>query len=305
MRDFGKIFVLALIFGALGAADSAYGRLNVVASTPNYGAIAEAVGGERVQVRTLARGGEDPHFVTPRPSFIPILNRADVLIESGAELEIGWLPPLVQSARNHKIISGADGHIELARSIDLLDVPTGRVDRRSGDIHLAGNPHFLLDPLNGGIAAEAIVETFVKLDPEGEEIYRENLRSFLATLEEKMQGWKEALADYDGTEIVTYHKNFNYFARRFGIEIVGEVEPLAGVEPSPRHIASLISRMRSREVPMLWIESHRPRRTPVRVADQTGAVLVTLPEQVGGVKEADDYFALIDFIVTQIVEAGS
>src|SRR5690625_2127023 len=305
MRDFGKIFVLALIFGALGAADSAYGRLNVVASTPNYGAIAEAVGGERVQVRTLARGGEDPHFVTPRPSFIPILNRADVLIESGAELEIGWLPPLVQSARNHKIISGADGHIELARSIDLLDVPTGLVDRRSGDIHLAGNPHFLLDPLYGGIAAEAIVETFVKLDPEGEEIYRENLRNFLATLEEKMQGWKEALADYDGTEIVTYHKNFNYFARGVGFEIVGEVEPLAGVEPSPRHIASLISRMRSREVPMRWIQSHRPRRTPARVADQTGAVLVTLPEQIGGVKEADDYFALIDFIVTQIVEAGS
>jgi zinc/manganese transport system substrate-binding protein len=297
-----SIHLLFLVLAILAAPAVGHANLNVVAATPDLGSIAEAVGGERVKVTSLARGTEDPHFVAPRPSFIPILNRADVLIEGGAELEVGWLPPLVQTARNRAIFPGARGHIAVARYIELQDVPTGPIDRSMGDVHGGGNPHFMLDPENGRIAARVIAERFAHLDPEGAEVYQRNLERFSDRLDLHLKQWQEKLAPFEGTKVVSYHKNYNYLARRFGFIIFAEIEPLPGIEPTPRHLAGLISSMRNADVSMIWMEPFRPRRTPARVAEQTGATLVFLPELVGAVEGTEDYIALIDYNVTQILK---
>src|SRR5438445_3434435 len=162
---------------ALGAA-TAQAKLNVVATIPDFGAIAQEIGGDKIKVTSIARGTEDAHFVDARPSFIRVLNQADVLIEGGAELEIGWLPPLVNGARNAKILSDAPGHVILSRGIRLLEVPTGSVDRSMGDVHPLGNPHFTLDPANGKIIANSIADTLVKVDPANANYYRANRDAF-------------------------------------------------------------------------------------------------------------------------------
>lgn len=280
-------------------------KLNVVAATPDLGSIAEAVGGDRVKVTNLARGTEDPHFVAPRPSFISILNRADVLIEGGAELEAGWLPPLVKSARNRNILPGTPGHIVVARYIDMLDVPRGPVDRSMGDVHGGGNPHFMLDPVNGQVAARVIAERLAQLDPEGTDVYEKNREAFTDEIDERLKQWREKLAPFKNTKVVTYHKNYDYLARRFGFDVFAAIEPLPGIEPSPRHISGLIASMRDADVKMMWMEPFRPRRTPARVAEQTGARIVFLPELVGAVKGTEDYIALIDYNIGQIEQALS
>lgn len=303
VRGFFSIPSILAAALAIALASSASAEVKVVTSTTELGSIAEAIGGDRVTVTSLARGTEDPHFVTPRPSFIPILNRADMLIVGGAELEDGWLPPLVRTARNRDILPGRRGHLAMANQVELIDVPTGPVDRSRGDVHASGNPHFMLDPRNGQQAGRAIAERLSELDPGGAEVYAGNLERFHREIDRRLEEWQELLAPHKGTRVVVYHKNYDYFARRFGFEIFAEIEPLAGIEPSPRHIASLITRMREAEIEMIWMEPFRPRRTPARVASQTGARLVLLPELVGAVEGTDNYIALIDYNVRRIVEA--
>src|SRR5229473_8537801 len=204
-----KAHFLALTVALLAGAAEA--KLNVVATVPDFGAIAEEVGGDRVKVTSIAKGTEDPHFVDAKPSFIRVLNQADVLIEGGAELEIGWLPPLVNGARNGKILSDAPGHVILSRFIRLLEVPTGPVDRSMGDVHPLGNPHYWFDPGNGKIIAGALAETFSRLDPASAAYFQANLRKFNQRLDKKIAEWIKLLAPYRGTKVATYHKSFDYF----------------------------------------------------------------------------------------------
>lgn len=288
--------LLALCWSPLAAA------LQIVATTPDLGSIAEEIGGDRVSVISLARGAEDTHFVDARPSYIRHLNRADVLIEGGAELEAGWLPSLLQNARNRPILPGNEGHIDASRGIRMLNVPEGPVDRRMGDVHISGNPHYLLDPRNGILVAESVAERLAALDPENEEVYSANLERFRERIEEKLDEWTAALEAYRGTQVVTYHPTFDYLAERFGFEVVDTVEPLPGIEPSPRHIRELVSRMEDREIAMIWKETFRPRRTAQRVADQSNVPLLVLPDKPGAVEGTDDYPAVFDVIVTRIVE---
>jgi zinc/manganese transport system substrate-binding protein len=303
MSSFSKPFFLFAILCTSWVPVTSWARLNVVATTPDLGAIAEAVGGPRVTVTSLARGTEDPHFVSPRPSFIRILNQADVLIEGGADLEVGWLPPLIQNARNRNILPGRRGHIVASRGLRMLGVPTGPIDRSMGDVHSGGNPHFLLDPVNGQIVARTIAERFRILDPEGAEVYERNLEKFVREVDERLEKWMEALAPFQGMKVVTYHKNYDYFARRFGFEVFDSIEPLPGIEPPPRHIAALVVAMRENDIRMVWMEPFRPRRTPARVAEATGASLVLLPELVGGLEGIDTYIGLIDHNVSEVVRA--
>jgi zinc/manganese transport system substrate-binding protein len=291
----------ALIGGLILTPSSALAQLKVVTATPDLGSIAEMIGGDRVTVTSLARGTEDAHFVPARPSFIPILNGADLLIDGGADLEAAWLPPLVNIARNREILPGRRGHLAMARHIDLMDVATGPVDRSQGDVHAAGNPHFMLDPENGRIAARMMAERFSELDPEHATHFAENLARFSSRLDEGMQTWTRQLAPFEGARVVAYHKNYDYLARRFGFRIVGEIEPLPGIEPSPRQITRLISSMKDQDISMIWMEPFRPRRTPERIAEEAGVRLVLLPEQVGAVEGTEDYIALIDYNVRQIV----
>ncbi len=290
-------FTVALLTGAAEA------KLNVVATVPDFGAIAEEVGGDKVKVTTIARGTEDQHFVDARPSYIRVLNQADVLIEGGAELEVGWLPPLVAGARNQRILSDAPGHVILSRGIRLLEVPTGPVDRSMGDVHPFGNPHYSLDPANGKIIAGALTETFSRLDPGSAGYFEERRKKFDERLDKKMAEWAKLLEPYRGAKVITYHKSFDYFVERFGLELAGTIEPKPGIEPSPSYINGLIPRLKAAGVKIVMIEPFRPRRTPEYVAQAIGAKLLLLPGAVGGNEKVKDYIGLFDYDVAQIAAA--
>lgn len=291
------LFAMALI------APAAQAKLNVVATLPDFGSVAQEVGGDRIKVTNLARGGEDPHFVDARPSHIVLLNKADLLIQGGAELEMGWLPPLVNNARNAKILPGAPGNLNAAVGVHLLDIPTGSVDRSQGDVHPSGNPHYMLDPLNAKIVATNIAEKLATLDPANGEFYKANARRFGERIDQKLAEWTKKLEPLRDTKVVTYHKSFDYFLERFGLVLTGTIEPKPGIEPSPTHINALIPRMKSEGVKLILVEQNRPKKTPNHVAQATGVKLVLAPQMVGGDEAASDYFGLIDHLVKLVSEA--
>ena len=296
-----KKFTLAVLLAIVTA--TAHARLNVVATLPDFGAIAEAIGGDKVKVTSIARGTEDPHFVDARPSFVRVLNQADVLIEGGAELEIGWLPPLVNGARNGKILSDAPGHVILSRGIRLLEVPTGPVDRSMGDVHPLGNPHYSLDPANGKMMANILAETFGRLDAANAAYFQGNLQRFNERLDKKIAEWTKLMEPYRGTKVVTYHKSFTYFLERFGLELAGTIEPKPGIEPSPSYLNALIPRLKAAGAKLVLIEPFRPRKTPEYVAQAVGAKLLLVPDAVNGNEKVKDYFSLFDYDVDQIAAA--
>jgi len=298
-----RISGVLLALAVFSAAPLAQAALNVVATLPDYGAIAAEIGGDKVKVTSLAKGTEDPHFVDARPSFIRVLNQADVLLEGGAEMEVGWLPSLVNNARNSRILGDSPGHVLMARGIQLLDVPAGAVDRSMGDVHPGGNPHFAHDPANGKIMAAHLAEVFSKLDPGNAATYAANLKKFNERLAGKLEEWTKSMAPFRGTKVVTYHKSYEYFAARFGLEVVGQIEPKPGIEPSPTHINALIPRMKQEGAKLVLIEPNRPRKTPDYVAQSIGAKVVIVPGMVGGNERIKDYFGLFDYDVAQIVSA--
>ena len=282
-------------------------QLKIVTTTTDLASIAEAIGGEHVEVASLARGTDDPHHIRPRPAFSRLIAEADILIEVGLELEHGWLPNLVANARNPRIQSGRAGRMDASRGIDLIGVAPGPVDHhhRHGHAHAhgAGNPHYLLDPASALIVADNLLQRLQYLDEENRESYEANREIFRAKLESKIEEWETALAPYRGTHIVTYHASYDYFARRFGFEIIDTVEPSPGIEPTPRHISRLIPQMREKNVRMIWSEPVRPTRLLARLAEETGATIVELAEFPGAVPEIDSYIDLIEHNVQRILEA--
>ena len=296
--------IICSILFALALAAPAHAKLNVVATLPDFGSVAQEVGGDRIKVTNLARGSEDPHFVDAKPSHIAVLNKADLLIYGGAELEMGWLPPLINNARNGKILPGAPGNLNAAIGVHLLDIPVGPVDRSQGDVHPGGNPHYMLDPLNAKIVATSIAEKLAMLDSANAESYRTNARRFGERIDENLTGWSKKMEPLRGTKVVTYHKSFDHFLERFGLVLTGTIEPKPGIEPSPTHINALIPRMKQEGVKLMLVEQNRPKKTPNYVAQATGAKLVRAPQMVGGDKEADNYFGLIDHLVNLMTEAA-
>jgi len=275
--------------------------LRVVATTPEYGAIAAAVGGDKATVVTLAKPTEDPHFVDAKPSHIVTLNRADVLIEGGAELEMGWLPPLLDGARNAKLAAGTPAHIRASEGVQLLDVPAV-LDRAQGDIHAAGNPHFMMDPHSARVVAQHVADAFCGLDAPSCSVYKSNLAGFLAKLDAKTAEWVAALAPFKGTPIVTYHPTWKYFAQRFGLVSDLYLEPKPGIPPSPPHLAEVMRKMNERKIRLVLVEPFQSRRTAEAVAARTGALVVDVCQFPGGLPgTANDYIALIDADVKAIV----
>lgn len=295
-----SFFLLALLLATVAPG---HAKLNVVATLPDFASIATLIGGEHVDVTSIARGTEDPHFVDARPSFLRALNRADLLLEGGANLEVGWLPPLLNGARNSRIASGAPGRVVMSKGIELMELPSGPLDRSMGDIHPGGNPHYWLDPANGKIMAEHLAEAFARADPEHAVTFQKNLQAFTDRLEKKLAEWTKNLEPFAGTKVVTYHKSYEYFARRFKLDIVGQIEPKPGIEPSPAHVKQLIPQMKQRMVRLVLIEPNRPRKTPGYLAEATGAKVLVLPGMVGGDKTIKDYFDLFDYDVRQIAGA--
>ncbi|MBM3834661.1 MAG: zinc ABC transporter substrate-binding protein [Verrucomicrobia bacterium] len=292
-----------LILTAMLFAGAAHAALNVVATISDFGAIAEEIGADKIKVTTICKGTEDAHFVSARPGFIRLLNQADVLLEGGADLEAGWLPTLVNGARNQKIQSEAPGRVLLSRGITLLEVPTGPIDRSMGDVHPFGNPHFWLDPANGKIMANNLAEAFSRLDPSNARSYDRNRQKFNERLERKLNEWAKLMEPYRGTKVVTYHKSFDYLLARFGLELAGTIEPKPGIEPGAAYVKLLISRLKVEGVKLILIEPYRPRKTPEYVAQASGGKIVIVPERVGGHEKAKDFFGLFEYDLAQIAAA--
>jgi zinc/manganese transport system substrate-binding protein len=295
--------ILSILIVACAVVTPASGadKLRIVATTPDLAAIARAVGGDDVEVTAIARPTEDPHFVDPKPSYILLLNKADMLIEGGAALEAGWLPPLLDSARNPRIALGAPGRVIASQGVSLLEVPTV-ADRSMGDVHPFGNPHYLLDPANAKTVAQTIAEALCGIDHEHCDGYAARAGQFRATIDAKLPEWQSLLGAVRGQKVVTYHKNFDYFARRFGLDVVGTLEPKPGIPPSPTHLAQLIPRMRAQGVRLIIVEPNRERQNPDFVAEKTGARVLVLPIMPGG-EEAIDYVGLIDYSVRRVASA--
>ncbi len=277
-------------------------QLNVVATTPDLAALAKAIGGDAVDVKSLAKPTEDPHFVDAKPSHVVTLNRADVLIDGGAELEVGWLPPLLESARNDKIAAGAPGRVSASLGVRMLEVPTS-FDRSKGDVHAMGNPHFLIDPLNVRLVVAQIAEHLAKVDPASAALYRDNLRTFLATLDVKSVEWQKALEPFRGAKIVTYHKDFVYLAERYKLDVVETLEPKPGIEPSPIHLAAVIATMRAQKVKVILVQPFQNRKTAETVARQTDAAVLDVAQQPGAKANTATYFDLMDSIVHTLATA--
>ena len=277
-------------------------QLRVVATTPDLASVAREIGGDRVNVVALAKPTEDAHFVDAKPSFIVTLNRADALIEGGAELELGWLPPLLENSRNSKIAAGAPGRIVASEGIRLLEIPTS-FDRSKGDIHSLGNPHFMIDPAAAKVVARNIATHFAALDPRNAATYNANLARFNSRIDAKLADWQKQLAPYRGAKIVTYHRDFIYFAQRFGLSIVDELEPKPGIAPSPAHLAQVIGEMKRNNVKLILVQPFQNRKTAETVARQTGAAVVDAPQQPGAANNTSSYFDNMDNLVRAIAAA--
>ncbi len=290
-----KGVALALI-AITATASKVSAQIRVVATTPDLASVARDIGGDRVNVVALAKPTEDPHFVDAKPSFIVTLSRADALIEGGAELELGWLPPLLDNSRNSRIAAGAPGRIVASEGIRLLEIPTS-FDRSKGDIHSLGNPHFMIDPVSVKIIARNIANHFAQIDPKSAATYNANLARFNSRLDAKLAEWQRQLTPYRGAKIVTYHKDFIYLAARFGLSIVDELEPKPGIAPSPAHLAQVIREMKAANAKVILVQPFQNRKTAETVARQTGAAVLDAPQQPGAVSNTTTYFGMMDNLV--------
>jgi ABC-type Zn uptake system ZnuABC Zn-binding protein ZnuA len=287
----------------LTLAATADAKLNVVATTPDLGSIAKEIGGDHIDLTVLAKPTEDPHFVDAKPSLVVKLNRADAVIEGGAELEIGWLPRLLDEARNVKLAAGAPGHVACAQGVPLKEIPSS-LDRSKGDIHAAGNPHYIVDPENAKIVARNIADSFCALDEKSCDVYRAKLKKFTETLDTKMVEWRKKLEPFKGQQVVAYHNSWLYFGDRFGLKIDLFLEPKPGVPPTPRHLAEVILKMKEDNVHVILVDPYLDRRTAETVAAKTNATVVDVAQFPGGIKGTDGgYITLMDYLVDSVAKA--
>ena len=290
---------------ALGLAvfpgNSAFAALKVVTTLQDLASLADAVGGNRIETFALVKGYQDPHFVDAKPSFILKLSHADLLIAAGLELEIGYLPPLIDQSRNEKIHPGSPGYLDASAGCEILNRPVQQVTRAMGDVHPYGNPHFWTDPENGRVMARSIAAKLTELDPAGRDAYAANLAAFEGKLTEKEKEWATKMAPYSGAKIVTFHDSWPNFARRYGLVIAGHVEPKPGIPPSPTHTLEIINLIMTDKIPLILVEPYFDLKTPKFIATKTGAAVLNFYPSVGGVPEIKDYFALFDYNIDAFV----
>jgi zinc/manganese transport system substrate-binding protein len=295
--------LLTSLVALLALASTALAKVNVVSTLQDFASIADSVGGNRVETFALARGYQDPHFVDAKPSFIVKLSRADLLIVAGLELEIGYLPPLLDQSRNDKIRAGSAGYLDASVGCEILQRPTTQVTRAMGDVHPYGNPHYWTDPNNGRVIARALAAKLSELDPAGKADYDKNLAAFEAKLAEKQKEWDAKMAPYAGTKVVTFHDSWPNFAQHFKLVVAGHVEPKPGIPPTPSHTLEIINLIQAEKIPVILVEPYFDRKTPDAIASKTGAAVVTFYPSVGGVPAIKDYFALFDTDIDAFVTA--
>lgn len=293
---------LFILCCAVALASPAQAKLKVVATLPDLGSLAREVGGDKVEVGVLAKPTEDSHFVDARPSFVVQLRDADVLIDGGAELEIGWLPPLLQNARNPKIEVGKPGRVQASQGVRLMNVPTSAT-RAAGDVHALGNPHFVVDPIIAKTVAQHIAQAFSAIDAANAAAYDANYKKFEATINAKLQEWGTAMLPFKGQNVVAYHDSWPYFAHRFGVNIDTFLEPKPGIPPSPSHLAEVIDKMKAQKIKAIIVEPFHDRKIAEKVASSTGAKVVDFAQYPGGLPGTDSYVQLIDKLVANLAAA--
>jgi zinc/manganese transport system substrate-binding protein len=302
--------ILALFLLSLVPVGHATAAVNVVTTTEDLAALTKEVGGDKVKVEALARGYQDPHFVEPKPSFILKLHSADLLIAVGRELEIGWLPPLIQQSRNPKVQPGSDGYLDASQTgVQILEIPTGAITRAMGDVHPQGNPHYWLDPNNGRKIAQAIQQKLSAMSAADAGYFAQRFADFDKRLAEAEKRWDADMAPFKGLKVVTYHASWPNFAARFHLNVVGFVEPRPGIPPSPSHTLDLINEMKHDAVKIIMVEPYFDLKTPNAIARETGAKVLVLAPSVGGVDKVASYIDLFDYdvktLVSAIKEAGA
>src|SRR5713101_5011726 len=296
------LLVLALAVSPAGRAES---KLQIMTATTDLASLAQEVGGDKVDVESIARGYQDPHFVEAKPSFLLKLRHADLLIVVGLELEIGWLPPLISQSTNPKIQVGAPGYFDASRFAKILEIPTGVVTRAEGDVHPLGNPHYWLDPENGLRIAKGIQSKLSEMRPGDAAYFAQLYDSFEQRIKQADEKWIAEMKPYAGRKVVTYHRSWPNLAEHFHLDVVGYVEPRPGIPPSPQHTVELIGLMKREGVKLILVEPYFDLKTPQSVAQQTGAQVIVLMPSVGGEKEITDYFKLFDYDVSLLVKAFS
>jgi zinc/manganese transport system substrate-binding protein len=301
MRHIPTALTVAALLGAV--ATPARASVNVVTTTEGLAAVVREVGGDRVKVTALSRGIQDPHYVDANPSLAVKLRNADLLVDVGMDLEIGWLPPLVIQSRNAAILPGGARRLTAATAVVPMDLPTGPVDRSQGDIHPSGNPHFLSDPRRVVQVAAAIAARLGELDPGGAASYQERLQAFRAKVAAAEKGWKAELAPVAGRSVITQHKTLTYLLDWAGLKAAGFLEPRPGIAPPPSHVASLAATVKSAGVKGVLVENYYDRRSAEQLRDLTGVKVIVIPGDVGGTKDASDWVSYVDVLVRSLVQA--
>jgi zinc/manganese transport system substrate-binding protein len=304
LRFPGLICVLAFVLGVVSPALAhAAAKLKVVTATTDLAEFAAQVVGDRVEVESIARGYQDPHFVEAKPSFLLKLRRADLLITVGLQLEIGWLPPLITQCGNPAIQAGAKGYLDASQYAEILEIPAGIVTRAMGDVHPFGNPHYWLDPENGRRIARGIAQKLAEMQPQDSAYFEERFQAFSKRLDETEKVWDAEMKPFRGRKVVTYHRSWPNFLKRFGLVSAGEIEPRPGIPPGPRHTVEIIQMMKRDNVKVILVEPYFDLKTPNAIARETGAQVVVLLPSVGGEKEVTDYFRLFDYDIALLTRA--
>jgi zinc/manganese transport system substrate-binding protein len=302
MKFLSSIAVLLVAWGGWRAAEA---KLKVVTTIETLAALAREVGGDRIDVQSLVHGYQDPHFVQAKPSLVLTLNRADAMVYVGLDLEVGWLPPLVQQSRNPKIQTGQPGNVDASTAIRATDIPTVPADqmRALGDVHPLGNPHYWLPPDNAGALAALLAKRFSALEPASAAYFQARERDFEQRLAAKSVEWKKRAAVLAGRRLVTYHKSWTYVTHWLGMEEVGYIEPKPGVPPTANHTAQLIQLMKQEAVKTILIETFYPRSLADILARETGGRVLSLPSDVGANPAIKTYFDLVEAVVAAITAA--
>ncbi|HEY6975625.1 MAG TPA: metal ABC transporter substrate-binding protein [Chitinophagaceae bacterium] len=275
------------------------GTIKVVTTTTDMRSIAELIGGNKVSVTSIATGYQNPHFVDPKPSYIIGLSNADLFVTVGLDLEIGWSPQLLASSRNTKIQKGSPGYVDASAGIPLLQVPTS-LNRAEGDIHIYGNPHYWLDPLNGKIIARNITDGLERVDPSGKTFYELNLKNFDDQIDAKIKDWQAKMAPLKGTKLIAYHNEWVYFETRFGLKIVDFMEPKPGIPPTPSQLVKVINEIKANNIKVIISSPYFTTSSSDVVSKQTGAKELTLATSVGAFSSIKNYFDLFDYNINQL-----
>lgn len=293
-KSIGLLALLLVNFLTSGA-----GNIKVVTTTMDLKSIAEYVGGNKVSVLSIATGYQNPHFVDPKPSYIISLSNADLFVTVGLDLETGWSPMLLSSSRNSKIQKGSPGYVDASEGIGLLQVPTS-LNRGEGDIHIFGNPHYWLDPLNGKVIARNIADGLERIDPSGKAFYETNLQAFYKKINDKLAEWQAKMAPFKGAKIIAYHNEWCYFEKRFGLVVVDFMEPKPGIPPSPSQLVKVIKEVVANKIKVIISSPYFTTSSSDVVAKQTGVKTLTLATSANAFDNVKDYFALFDYDVAQL-----